>query len=356
MPLRPAFPVLATLALLLGACAQSSDAAHSGPVVSRAGTATDPPDPYEATNRQIHDFNFRLDDCCIKPVALGYRRLFHPWVRTRIRSAVDNIQEPRAAVNALLQGRPREATETTLRFVINSTLGLGGLFDMAQFGGPPQRPRDFGETLHVWGVQGGPYLVLPIGGPSNARDLAGFVGDAVTNPLGYVIPFWGNATRSAVGGVDLREQNIENVEALRAESLDFYARLRSVWYQRRNAQLGIVSADDPGGLDVLDDPAAARPDAAPRASAPPAAPSSASSPGVGGAEASRAARAPSAAVTARRVRPRLAATAALTARPAQRQGKVPGAARSIAGSPAAPVLTSPRPSPVRLDLRLADLR
>lgn len=269
---RPIALALALALLLPAACAQSPAGPQAG-----ADLATDPRDPLEPLNRDILAFNLAADDCCIRPVAMGYRQALHPWVRERIRNVIATIEEPRIAANALLQGEPRLATETALRFVINATIGLGGMFDLAEIGGPPRRERDFGQTLHVWGVGEGPYLMLPIAGPSNPRDLAGLVADGFMNPIGYFVPFWSNVLRGVVDGVDLREQNIESLDNLRAESLDFYARLRSVWQQQRDAELGRPPPEEPGGLDVLDDPEAEAPAAAPAAAAapPPAQPAAA---------------------------------------------------------------------------------
>jgi phospholipid-binding lipoprotein MlaA len=204
-------------------------------------------------NRAVFDFNLALDDHLIRPVALGYRHVFHPWVRARIRNVVGNAQELRHSANALLQGEPLVAGTSLMRFVINTTLGIGGMFDLAAIGGPPHQPRDFGQTLYRWGVPDGPYLMAPILGPTNPRDLVGRIADGYLNPVTWVMPFAGNMARATVDGIDLRERNIENLDDLRADSLDFYARIRSIWQQRRDAELGRTSAE-PEGLDLLDDP------------------------------------------------------------------------------------------------------
>ncbi|WP_426955023.1 MlaA family lipoprotein [Muricoccus radiodurans] len=249
MRLRSLLPVL-LLALTLGACATRPDGAP--------GTVgTTPGDPLEASNRDVLGFNMAVDDAVIRPVALGYRQVVPEYGRTRIRSVLNNMQEPRVLANNLLQGRFLDAGHTTLRFFFNSTIGLGGLYDVATDFGIAQRSGDFGQTLHVWGVDSGPYLMWPIAGPSNVRDTIGTVGDGLLNPIDWVLPFWANATRGGVSGLDLREQNIEGLDELRNGSLDFYARLRSVWEQRRNAQLGI-SGDTGDRLDVLEDPGASR--------------------------------------------------------------------------------------------------
>lgn len=211
----------------------------------------DPSDPFEATNRDILEFNLAVDDAVLRPVAVLYRDSVGPWTRERIRNVVQNIQEPQIAANDLLQGEFQQAATATLRFVFNSTIGIGGMFDLAKVGGPPRHENDFGRTLHVWGAGSGPYLMLPIAGPSTPRDAIGFVADGFLNPIGWLLPFYANAARGAVGAVDTRAENIEVIDQLRASSIDFYARLRSLVEQRRNAQLGIEASDDP-----LDDPAA----------------------------------------------------------------------------------------------------
>jgi phospholipid-binding lipoprotein MlaA len=245
--------LVALLLLLPAACAQRPD----GPQSAAAPLAGDPTDPFEATNRRLFVLNTAIDDCCLRPIAVGYRHALHPWVRTRIRNVVNNAQELRHSANAALQGEPLVAGENLMRFVINTTLGLGGMFDLESVGGPPSQPRDFGQTLYRWGVEDGPFLMLPVVGPSNPRDLLGRVADGFMNPVSWLMPFTGNLARGVVEGIDLREQNVESLDALRSESLDFYARFRSVWQQRRSAQLGRTTPDDPGSLDVLDDPAAA---------------------------------------------------------------------------------------------------
>jgi phospholipid-binding lipoprotein MlaA len=277
MPRRPLAAAVALLTALLGAaCAQSPGGAQRTATVATASApasdAPSPPsaastvvaraprrptvdngDPWEETNRGILDFNLTLDDCCIKPIAEAYRDNVHPWVRDRIRGAVRNWDEPRFAANSLLQGKPVEAGTHVMRFVINTTMGLGGMFDMAQIGGPPRRPTDLGVTLFTWGVDGGPYLMLPIGGPSNVRDTVAFFGDGFLNPITWFVPFWGATLRSTVDGLHLRTDNLEQIAALRAESLDFYARLRSVWRQRRAEEFGLTSPEGEG-VEVLEDP------------------------------------------------------------------------------------------------------
>jgi len=266
--MKPSPAVLLCLALapalVLGACARDGakprQVAQNGtlPPVLVTGKPIDPTDPFEATNRRILDLNFQLDDAVFKPVAKAYRAVLGPWPRQRIRNVLDNINEPAVAANRLLQGKPIEAGTSLMRFVINSTLGIGGLFDLEPIGGPPRQVADLGQTLAVWGVGDGPYLMLPIAGPSNPRELGGMIGNGFLNPLGYPSPFLTNLGRGVVEGLDERARNIETIEELRGGSIDTYARLRSLWQQHRDAELGRTTVTEP---DVLDDPGADAPTA-----------------------------------------------------------------------------------------------
>lgn len=270
MKLVPA--ALLPLALALGACAQDGAAprqlAQVGDVPPQTvvGAPTDPTDPFEATNRRILDLNFKMDDAVIKPVAQAYRAVLGPWPRARIHNVLANINEPVVAANRLLQGRPVAAATALLRFVVNSTLGLGGMFDLESIGGPPKQVADLGQTLAVWGVGDGPYLMVPFIGPSNPREMVGMIGNGFMNPISYPIPFAANLGRGTWQGLDEREQNIETIEEIRGGSLDVYARLRSLWRQHRDAELGRSTVTEP---DVLDDPGtdtpAAKPAAPPKA-------------------------------------------------------------------------------------------
>lgn len=260
--MQPSPTALLCLALALGACSQEGakprQVAQNGtlPPVLVTGAPTDPSDPFEATNRRILDLNFKLDDAVFKPVAEGYRAVLGPWPRQRIRNVLDNINEPTVAANRLLQGKPVEAGTSLMRFVINSTLGLGGMFDLASIGGPPKQVADLGQTLALWGVGDGPYMMVPVVGPSNPREFAGMIGNGFLNPLGYPSPLLTNLGRGVAEGVDERERNIETIDELRNGSIDTYARLRSLWQQHRDAELGRTRVSDP---DVLDDPGADAP-------------------------------------------------------------------------------------------------
>jgi phospholipid-binding lipoprotein MlaA len=248
----------------------------AGPVAASARPAftgpTDPADPYEGLNRQVLDVNLALDEAALKPIALFYRDITNPWLRARIHNAMQNLNEPAIMVNNLLQGRPLDAGASLLRFTLNSTFGLGGMWDVAVTNDLPRQTRDFGQTLYVWGVGDGPYLMLPFAGPSTARDMAGLIVNGFLNPVNWFIPIGPGIGGALISGLDERERNIENLEELQRGSLDFYARLRSVWRQNRDSELGRTNQQGEG-LNFLDDPGAT-PTGAPAASpaaAPPAA-------------------------------------------------------------------------------------
>ncbi|MBI0435389.1 VacJ family lipoprotein [Roseomonas sp. KE0001] len=220
-------------------------------------------DPLEATNRRVFAVNEAVDRAAILPLAKGYRAVTPAPVRQAVHNALGNLQEPRVFVNTLLQARLADAGHTAMRFVLNSTLGLVGLFEVAAPLGLPRRQGDFGQTLHSWGIGDGPYLMLPLLGPSNARDAVGQAGDVLTNPLNWLVPLEWTLARGGAEGLDQRERNIEALREVREGSLDPYARLRSLWQQNRAAELGGDGAGEGAMPAVLDDPGLDDPGAAP---------------------------------------------------------------------------------------------
>jgi phospholipid-binding lipoprotein MlaA len=250
MPVKAA-PRYLPLALLIGlaACATAP-----GP---------DPSDPLEASNRQVLEFNEGVDRSVIRPVAEAYRDNVPAPVRTGVRNFVSNLNEPVVFANNLLQLRLLDAGHTLMRFYINSTAGVLGFVDVATPAGIERRSGDFGQTLASYGVPDGPFVMLPLLGPTTLRDAIGDGVDSLGNPVALVTGYAFTplasqligAGRGALGGITMRADNIETLDALRAESLDYYARLRSVVQQRRDAQLGRSSARGEG-LATLDDPGA----------------------------------------------------------------------------------------------------
>ena len=219
-----------------------------------------PGDPLEPLNRQVFAFNDALDTAVIKPVARAYLAVVPPFARDRIRAFIDNLAEPRIFVNDVLQARFNAAGMTFTRLVANTILGVGGLFDYASTHGFPRQTGDFGQTLYAWGVDDGPYLVLLLFGPSNARDAIGLGVDMATTPPALVIHGHdadiATIALGIVDGIDLRARNIETLDEIKASSLDYYAHFRSIARQHRAVALrearGVSAAPpelvDPGAV------------------------------------------------------------------------------------------------------------
>jgi phospholipid-binding lipoprotein MlaA len=197
-------------------------------------------DPFEPTNRDIFDFDVKLDHAVATPVAKFYRSAVPSPAREGIHNALDNLNAPVVLANDVLQGEGSKAGDTFGRFVINSTVGLAGLIDVASDLGIPGHDNDFGITLGKGGAAEGSYLVLPFVGPRPPRDLVGNGVDLGFDPLTYIT--WNNSTlykviRGGLGVLDSRTANIDSVESIERSSIDFYATTRSLYRQNRNAQI-----------------------------------------------------------------------------------------------------------------------
>lgn len=219
-------------------------------------------DPLEPVNRVVFSANVDLDRIVIAPAAEVYRAIVPAPVRDGIRHAVDNFAEPRIFVNDLLQRRPEGAGMTLARFFINSTAGVGGLFDPATAQGYPRQSGDFGQTLSTWGVMDGPYLVLPLFGPSNLRDAFGLAVDIYTTPPALVVQGPGARTFNIVfgvaDGIDLRARNLDTLEEIKKSAIDLYAHIRSLARQRRQAELREASGHSREPDELVDPGAPAR--------------------------------------------------------------------------------------------------
>jgi len=198
-------------------------------------------DPLEPLNRGLFFVNDGIDTLLLRPAAEAYRIFLPPEVRTAIRNILGNLRTPVILVNDLLQGETQRAATTMGRFIVNTTLGVGGIFDAARNWGLLGHTEDFGQTLAVWGLPEGPYLFLPVLGPSSPRDLAGFGVGVATDPFTWI--GGGDAlqaftiSRTGVTVLDAREGLIEPLDAMRASSLDPYATLRSAYRQRRAIEI-----------------------------------------------------------------------------------------------------------------------
>jgi phospholipid-binding lipoprotein MlaA len=206
-------------------------------------------DPLEPLNRQTLDLNLFLDRILFKPVTKVYITVVPDEGRDAVKRALDNMKEPVVVINDVLQGEPKRAGISAGRFAVNSTLGIGGFFDIAAKWGLDKQTGDFGQTLFVWGLPEGPYLVAPILGPSNPRDLIGKGVDAYSDPFSFLATAKGfdeiQISRFVLDGFDQRARVIDILDDLQKNSLDFYAQLRSLSQQRRAAELRRGAAPEP---------------------------------------------------------------------------------------------------------------
>ena len=236
-------------------------AASAGMLVGVAGLhAQEIGDPLEPVNRAIFKFNDTLDRNVLEPVAKGYRNVTPEPVRRSVSNFLANLRSPVIFVNDLLQGERELAGVTLGRFMINSTLGVGGLFDAASVFGYKPHDDDFGRTLGVYGLDSGPYLMLPLLGPSNVRDTVGTVADFFFDPLNQCcINTPERYGRRGTQIVSTRAQNIGVIDDLRRNSIDFYATVRSAYAQRRAA---LIRGNRPAAApsqnyeDIFKDPGA----------------------------------------------------------------------------------------------------
>ena len=212
-------------------------------------------DPYEASNRETHEFNKSLDRALLRPVGTGYANTVPEDIQIMVGNFGDNLSEPSMAVNHLLQGDLKAVAVNLSRFLVNSTLGFGGLFDVAADFGVNEDETDFGETLHVWGAPEGAYIELPVLGPSNERDAIGEFVDLFTDPMSYVLPkpekYYGTAAR-LVAKVGDRGRFAGTVDSILYESADSYAQGRLLYTQNRRYELGGSGSDT--YVDPYEDP------------------------------------------------------------------------------------------------------
>ncbi len=225
------FSVLSAL-LTVAACAH----VPTDPAARADFDKTD--DPAEPTNRAIFAANQAVDRNVLKPVATAYRDNVPTGAQRGVHNFASNLGEPKVLVNDLLQGNASRAWNTTQRFVVNSTLGVAGFFDVADGFDLPHHPADFGQTFGVWGMGPGPAVQLPLLGASNARDSVGTVLGFVANPLNF-IPGGTITTITTVGAgggmLDARSSVLDATNSLEKSSLDYYATLRSINQQQRAA-------------------------------------------------------------------------------------------------------------------------
>ncbi|MBT8607646.1 VacJ family lipoprotein [Polynucleobacter paneuropaeus] len=220
-----------------------------------AGVPPSPDDPWEPFNRSVFEFNEGLDKYVLKPVVSGYRFVLPEFIREGIYNFFSNYNDIYTALNNLLQGKPDYAFNDLMRVVVNTTMGLGGLIDLATPGGLEKHKEDFGQTFGVWGIPSGPYVVLPFFGPSSVRDTFGTVADLETDYLFKYIPDVG--LRNSLTGlrvVNARNTYYEAGDLLDGAAIDKYSFLRDAYIQRRKYQINEGRDDEEPQMPAYENP------------------------------------------------------------------------------------------------------
>jgi phospholipid-binding lipoprotein MlaA len=230
---RPRLATVAVAALLLSGCAASS------PPGSEFN------DPYESTNRAVHEFNKTFDRALFRPVSQAYGTVVPGYGRQRLNNVQSHFSLPADTINAALQGRGENTVHNFFRFVVNTTIGVLGIFDPATSFGLEDRSTDFGETLFVWGSGEGAYLEVPFFGPYTQRDLLGEVVDVIINPLSFISlsppeAYVPSGTYVAEA-LDYRYEFADTVDGVLYESADSYAQMRLIYLENRRFRLGDTS-------------------------------------------------------------------------------------------------------------------
>jgi phospholipid-binding lipoprotein MlaA len=240
----------ASLAAALTSCATPPPASDPAAVADFKETN----DPIEPTNRVFYAINDGLDTVILKPLAQAYRFVVPTPVRQGVHNVLTNLGTPVQLGNDILEAKPRRAGDTMMRFLINTTVGVVGFFDVAKGWGYPDHDADFGITMALWGVPEGPFLFLPILGPTNPRDALGHGVDIVADPF-----FWvgqGAAvtaldwSRVVVTGFDQRERALDAVDSIKKTALDPYATFRSLYRQHRESQIETARDDNRATVPV----------------------------------------------------------------------------------------------------------
>jgi len=249
---------------------RSAAAAVFGLLLLSSGCTTSPSadeadsdnDPAEGVNRTIFKANLAADHAVMRPVAQAYTDHVPEVVQTGIHNVVQNLKEPAVALNDLLQGNVKHAWESAQRLAVNTTVGAAGMVDVAAKWGLPPHKADFGQTLAVWGVGEGPFVELPLLGPSNPRDAVGTVVDLALNPLTFVGGAPATVASATTGGanfVDKRAEHLHDLDELERNSLDYYATLRSVYRQHREAEISAAKQPEAEGRVDISFPNATTP-------------------------------------------------------------------------------------------------
>jgi len=211
-------------------------------------------DPWEGMNRSIYAVNDTVDRYTLKPVAKAYRAVVPSFARTGVTNFNRNLVAPASSLNNLLQGKPIRSLSEITRFIINTTVGVGGLFDLATMGGIERQHEDFGQTLAVWGVPSGPYVVIPMLGPSTLRDALAFPVTVVSDPLFHVDDSSVRDPLVVLTAIDVRYRVLA-AERFLEDSKDRYVTIRESYLQNRNYEVhdGNPPVDDDFYDDFEDD-------------------------------------------------------------------------------------------------------
>ncbi len=206
-------------------------------LLAACATGSNPRDPWEDANRKVLVFNQKIDAWVLKPVAQGYDAVAPTPVRIGVSNVFANVEDVWIGINNLLQGKPAASANDFGRVAINLTLGIFGVFDVASELGLDKHDEDFGQTLGVWGVKDGPFVMLPFFGPRTLRDSGALVVDTLANPLGYIpaIP-----VRNVSRGLKLISERADLLSAEKAlddAALDYYSYLRDFYLNRRKSQI-----------------------------------------------------------------------------------------------------------------------
>lgn len=242
----PAARLLLAAAFTLGLSA----CAHKPPASDVAGTQEfrENNDPFEPANRVSYAITDGLDTYVLAPVARAYRYAIPGVIRRPIHNVLQNMTTPVLFINDVIQTKPRRAGDTFMRFVINTTAGVGGAFDVASGWGYPGHYTDFGQSLALWGVPSGPFLFLPLLGPSNTRDATGYGVDIAFDPFTYVPSGHGlrtlNTVRYGLNILDARSAVLDETDSIKKTALDPYATLRSLFRQNRASSIQQLRDDD----------------------------------------------------------------------------------------------------------------
>lgn len=214
--------------------------APNGKIPADISMADSPSDPLEPINRLIFGLNEGVDFLILRPVNTVYRTLVPQPVRKGVANVVYNLASPVIFANDVLQGEGKRAGNTASRFLINTTVGVGGLVDVAAKQGIPRHSEDFGQTLAVWGIGSGPYIVLPLIGPSTLRDTAAMVVDGTIDPMTWALMHEKTSVRlipTATQVIVYHDEYLDDAQNLRRSSADFYASVRDIYAQRRQSEI-----------------------------------------------------------------------------------------------------------------------